>query len=868
MAHVFLFSAAVMYSFTLLCRIGLVFLAGCLACPVFAQSPELTSVRGKVIDARSEDGLPYASVQFEGEQLGARTDINGNFYLESAGKPKKVLVSYVGYQTASVDIKTGRRNEISVRLAEGNVDIKEITIRPQEYRRRNNPAVDLIGEVFRHKDANRKEGLDYYSYEQYEKLQFSLNGITDKFRRRWYLRKFQLIFNYADTNRVDGKVALPLYLRERLINVYYRKNPPSGKEYLLAETQTGLREDYDVDEDGVSAYLNNMYQDVDIYEPTIMLLNTQFIGPLSGAAPTFYRFYIVDTVDIDGTKYADVFFAPKNKNDQAFMGNLLVALDSSYAVRKVEMGISKEINLNWITALHLEQEFEFFGEGPNRRLLRVKDAVTMDFNILKKAEGRSLLARKTVSYKNYSLNQPLPDSLFKTAALLIRDTVMVKEGDSLRMVEGRHSPLTRQEQGISDMIDSIQNVRAFKRMVAVSRLLGTGYQKFGWLEIGPIATFYSFNDIEGSRFRIGGRTNSKLVKNMLLEGYTAYGLQDRGWKYYGAVTYAFKQGKPRGFPMNQITFSYQRDLRILGLELDNWQQDNFFLSAQRGANDRMVSDQVFRSEYMREFRSGFSYNLAFQYRGIKPAGALRSGQDTPGNFNFLLNTCETGFGLRYAPNEKFYQGKAYRLRMLTKFPIFSLSFRTSFKGLLGATYNYQRVSANIRKTFFVAPFGRSDWTLEAGGIFGTVSYPLLEIHRANQSYLFDWNSYNLMNFMEFASDRFAALTVHHNFNGFFFNKIPLVKKLQLREMGSFKVLYGSLQEQNRPTVANGLLPFPVDKAGNPFTRPFDARPYVEASVGLGNIFHFLRIDYVWRLSYRDLPGVNTWGVRASFQGGF
>lgn len=845
-------------------------LLSCLSASVSsAQNSPLTSVHGRVIDSLTGSPLPYASIQVEGEELGARSDIDGFFFFQTKNKPKFIKISYVGYQVQTIRIKPSEHNEVIAQMLEETYGIQEVTIKPKKYRKKDNPAIDLIEEVFKHKDQNRKEGLDYYSFEKYEKLQFDLNNIDNKFKKKWYLRKFRFIFDHVDTNKVNGKVALPFYLRERLLDVYYRKDPNAKKEYLLGEQQTSLREDYDVDNDGISKFLSNLYQDVDIYEPNISLLSIQFIGPLSGIAPTFYRFYITDTLEVGGEKFADVFFAPKNKNDLAFMGNMLVALDSTYAVRKVVMGISKQINLNWVTDLRIEQEYAFFGSGATKRLLLTTDAVTMDFNILKNSEGRSLLARKTNSYQKYVLNQPLPDSLFVGTASLIKADEQL---DPAGWLAKRHGPLTVREANIGKMMDSIQHVRAFKQFMFVSTVASSGFIKFGWFELGPLSTFTSFNDIEGNRFRLGGRTNMKLLKPLFLSGYAAYGLQDKQWKWNGVATWSFNQQVPRFFPMNQMTLGYQKDIRALGVDVTNWSPDNIFLSFQRGSNNRMVYQHVGRFEYTREHRGGFSYMPSLYWKEFTPAGKLRFEYQLAGDSVIIpkanLTTTEAGISFRFAPNEKFYQGTVYRFPMLTKFPVFTLSYKAGIKGVWGSEYNYHKLTASFFKNIFLGPVGRSQLTVEAGRTFGTVPFPLLDIHRANQSYQFDWYSYNLMNFMEFASDKYLAATFHHNFAGLFLNKVPLIKKLKWREVGSIKLLWGGLDKRNRPTGANGLLLFPLNDDGADYIHTLDKKPYMEASIGIANIFRLFRIDYLWRLSYTDLPNVDTWGIRFSIQPGF
>lgn len=845
-------------SYTLLCFLWL------LSSNLFAQ--KTTSVHGKVIDAQTKEGLSYATVQIPDVNLGTRADIDGNFLIEVPAGKTQLRISYVGYTTKTVTIKPGISNELVVDLVDASVSLREVEVRPDKYRRKNNPAVNLIKEVFDHKDQNRKEGLDFYSYEGYEKLQLDLNNVTDKFRNRRALRKFQFIFENVDTNQVNRKVALPVYLRERLLNVVYRKDPKETKEYVTGEKQAGLQ-GY-VDGDGVSAYLNNMYQKVDIYDGNIALLGTQFVGPLSTLAPTLYRFYIMDTLEFQGTKCADIFFAPASKSDLAFMGNILVALDSTYAVRKVQMGISKEINLNWVSDLHIDQEFQFFGEGANRRLMLVKDDILMDFQIIKAENGRSILGHKTVSYRNYTLNQPLPDSLFRNQLV----TVITKDATNRNAEywdDHRHTELSKTESGIYKMVDSVQNVPAFRRASDIALLLLAGYKSLAWFDLGPVNTFYSFNDVEGFRMRLGGRTNTRLVKNLLAEWYGAYGTKDKVWKYYGGLTYAFTNKVPRNFPMNQVTVSYQNEIQIPGQDLQFVQEDNFLLSFKRGVNNKMIYNRAFKIDYVHEMQKGLTYTLSANRVSQTAGGVLafdyRTESDGPVKYLDQIITTEVGGTIRYAPNQKFYQGKTYRIPIDSKYPTFQLGVRAGFKDVLNGGYNYQVVTAKITKIFYIAPFGISDWTLEAGRILGKVPYPLLKVHAANQSFSYQLNAYNLMNFLEFASDKWVALSIQHNFNGLLFNKIPLFRRLKWREVASFKGLYGGLDDKNRPSDTNGQPRFPVDENGKTLTKSLENKPYVEASVGIANIFRLFRVDYVRRLTYADSPFISKWGIRARFK---
>jgi hypothetical protein len=839
-----------------------------------AQAPK-TTVHGVVQDSATGERLAYATILLEGSNVGTRTDVDGNFFLDfSDAKSRRIRVSYVGYQTRFADLTKGQHNELVVRLPETSHRLGEVSIRPERYRNKNNPAVDLIGEVFKNKDRNRRDGLPFYTFEQYDKLQFDLNGITDKYRKRWYFRPFRFIFSNVDTNKVTQKVSFPFYLRERSMRAYFRQDPRGRKAVLLGERQTGFYDeesdgdDLGLDEEGVTSFLNATFTDIDIYESTFQMFGTEFVGPLSGIAPNIYRFYIEDTLLIDGVKYADIFFAPRNKADLAFMGNMLVALDSTYAVMRVEMGLSRDINLNWVTDLHIEQSFARVGD----RLMLTDDAFTADFKILKKSEGRSLLTHKTSRFRNYDLLTPPPDSIFKNNVLLVRDTGKVTRRADTWWDTMRVAPLTKTEVYIEKMVDSIRTVPIFKFMEGLGEVMGSGYYRAGWFDIGRFSSMFSINDLEGERIRIGGRTNAKLYKPLQLGGYVAYGLLDRKYKYQVNALYSLNGKVPRAFPQHYVSVMYQNDLLIPGFALSGLARDNIALSFQRSATNRMLWTRTHRVEYKREFENRLSFNTVAQRKAFSSAGALlfEQADESPDTelYKNTFTTAEIGLFVRYAPNQLFYNGPTSRTPIPSKYPVMSLTARHGFKGLADGEYDYWKLSIELEKRFFVAPFGQSNWNLTAGRIWGTVPYPLLEVHAANQSYFNDLYAYNLMNFMEFVSDKYVALTVHHNFNGFFLNKVPLIKKLRLREVFTFKGLYGGLDQRNWPVNNPDLFFFPTDAEGNSITRTLGRTPYVELGVGVSNLFGVWRVDYIWRPYYLDRPDTARWGVRIMVAPGF
>ena len=844
----------------------------------FAQ--KATTVQGKVKDAKTNETMPYVNVKFEGTSIGATSDIEGNFYIETFENVSRLQISYVGYQNQIITIKKGEVNRLDILLNDATNQLQEVVVGVGKYRNKGNPAVDLIKKVIENKDNNRKEGFDYYSFQKYEKVDFAINNVTEKMRNNILFRKMNFVFDHVDTNKANGKLNLPFFLREGISNIYYRKDPKATKEYILGERNSNINNV--IDNEGINNYISDMYQDVSFYNNAINLLTMQFSSPLSPLGPTIYRYYIQDTVLLKGTSCAHIYFAPRNKTDLAFMGHIWVALDTSYAVRKIEAGIPKDINLNWVNEMQVTQEYDWvdiplrkesFGQsndpqqGQKRGLMLVKDAIFIDFGLFKGDSTRSVLGTKTTSYKNYVLGQKVDDRILDVPNRVNSvDNAFNKNEDF--WIANRHDTLSIKEQGVIKTVDSLNNFKPFKRFANLFRYITTDYVGIGRLSLGPISSLYSFNFVEGTRTRFGGRTNANFSKHLMLEGYAAYGFKDEKWKGSLGVLYNFTHKDYFHFPYNQMRAWYQYDVKIPGQEFAYIQTDNALLSFGRGINNKMLYTETMGLEYAQEFKNRLSYTLTAKHKKQAPAGVLLFDYDDKGEIRYKkeITTTELGLTLRYAPNEKFYQGLTYRTIILTRYPVFNLTYNRGFKGLMGGEYDFHNINFKVRKTFYLSPIGYSIAVIEAGRTIGSVPFPLLTVHRANQTYAYQLEPYNLMNYFEFVSDKYASFSMSHNFGGFLFGRIPLLKKLQWREIITFKALWGGLDARNVPTAQNSLLKFPIDEiTKKPLTYALNSQPYMEASVGIGNIFKVVRLDYVHRLSYLDNPNVSKWGIRFRFR---
>ncbi|OYZ00347.1 MAG: hypothetical protein B7Y37_11435 [Sphingobacteriia bacterium 28-36-52] len=827
-------------------------------------SAQETVVKGIVVDSLTKRPLQGVSVFFL-KGRGVVTDSLGRYMIITNTSINKVVVSSVGFRQVQFTVSRYKMQEINIELGPDPALLTNVTVNTNKrakYRNKDNPAVELIRNVIENRENNRIASYDFVEYEQYEKIQAALSNSNDKVTNSRLLKKYNFLFENRDSTKLNGKVLMPIYLEERLSKQYMRKAPSAAKSIILGEKKVNFGS-Y-IDNEGLSSLLNRLYENIDIYENNIPIFAYQFLSPIANAAPSFYMFYIRDTItDQYGTKLVKLYFTPRNTNDLLFRGNMYITLDGNYAVQKINMFISRNANINWIKELHADLEFE---RGEDKRYHLVKSDLMADMGLSKNSTSGGFFGERTVSYKGFSFNKPRPDSLFQGPAVVRNDEVIAKMPDSFWQVN-RHNPLTIPESKVYSNIDSLEKMPSFRRTMALITLLFAGYGNLGPVEIGPVNTFYSFNPVEGFRLRFGGRTTPAMSKRLYFETYGAYGFNDKQWKGFLSATYSLNNKSIYTFPMNYIRISAQSDTKIPGQDLEFVQEDNFLLSFKRGNNERWLYNNIYQAEFVKEFKSRFSYSIGFKNWHQQPAGILTYTKSNNGITENIQNviTTELNAQVRWAPNEKFYQGKIYRIPIFTKYPIFTLSAAAGIKGFLGGQYNYQKLDLRIEKRNYMGRLGYADATLEGGYTFGQVPFPLLTVHRANQTFAYQLNSYNMMNFLEFVSDRYASFTWVHHFMGIVFNRIPLLKKLKFREVASFKILYGGVRNENNPVLNPSLFTYPTINGVTSTFALDPAKPYIETSVGVENIFNILRVDFVKRLSYLDNPGISPYGIRTRFR---
>ncbi|MDR3696788.1 DUF5686 family protein [Mucilaginibacter sp.] len=829
--------------------------------PSKADTAAKTTINGTIINASTGKPLPYIDIRIPGTGFGTTSNQYGKYEITVNGNHNHIQFSLMGFASQVLSFKLGGTRVINVKMKVADNQLNEVkitSVKRKRYRNKGNPAVELIRKVIAHKMQNQPGNNDYLQYDQYDRIVFSIANLSDKFLNGNFFRRYKFLLDTTLDIDSSKLVKLPVYMSEKNYTYYLRKKPEKNIGILKAHKQINISNL--IDSAGLDIYLNRIYGDnIDIYTNNIFVLTNQFLSPIADHSPDFYKFFLGDTVLVGGKKLVTLNFTPRVKGDLLFEGHMLIALDSSYAITSMDMGINKRINLNFIQNFHLHQEFELYPDG---RYYLKKNNVKADFGIVKNMKLR-FIGERTMFLQHYLVNHPMPDAFY--AGKELQDAADSGLKDKRYWEKHRADTLTKKEAGIYTNFDSLNTMPSYKRALWITKTLIGGYADLGPVELGPDEALYSFNNLEGTRLSLGARTTPEFNQNIYLEGYGAYGFTDKVFKYYLNGAYSFNKTPPYKFPNNYLKISYQYDTDIPGINFLIAQTQSLFTSFDRFANKLWLYDRKFRFEYAKDEENHFSYDLAFLNWTQQPADQLVYQSQIQGSSHVnQLTTSEFDLTLRYAPHEQIFQGTEQRHTIPSKYPIFTTQFNFGVKGFANGSYNYQNLTANVYKRFYLSQLGYTDVTFQGGVVLGQVPFPFLSILPANQTYLYDPNTYNMMNFLEFVSDHYASLNITHCFSGFFLNKIPLLDRLNWREYLSLKILYGGLRNENNPAYNLSLYKFPVDASGAPLTFSLGNTPYIEAGVGIGNIFKLIRVDLIRRFNYLDHPNVGAYGLRFSF----
>lgn len=840
------------------------------------------TVSGIVVDAKSGSPLPFVNVYYEGKGVGAATDENGNFSVPYRKGWNILTISSVGFKKMEIPI-SGPIENLKVRLEVNSQTIKGVSIKGKrkKYDRKNNPAVELMRKVIAAKKHSDLRRHDYFSYQKYEKRTFALNEFTEKVFDDEHFKKLPFLKERVETCPETGKLILPISVDETFSKHIFKKDGNIDKTIVEGRNSTGLNEFFNTG-DIATTMIEDVFTDVDIYDNNIHVLQSEFVSPLSSSSGiSFYRYFIADTLDVDGIRCIEVTFTPNNSQDFGFNGSLYIMADSTYRVHKATLNLPHNNAVNFVSDMYVSQEFETLPTGEQ---VIVNDNMIVQISVI--GSFTKFHIKRDTYYSNYSLEE-IPEKEFKFLGKerLLADAMM-KDNKYWNSV--RPEPLTEKESTMDDFLKKMESTKGFKFVLFVAKAFienfvetSTDREKPSKVDIGPINTIFSQNFVDGFRLRMSAQTTANLNPHLFAKGYVAYGFKDHKWKGMGELTYSFnkKAYLPREFPVNNLTVTYQYDDASPSDIFMPTDKDNVFTSFRWTKVNHMNYVQKLRVLYEREWENGLRLTAQVKKESNEATAALfyqpLDGTGTPSpDKNLHINKFEMAdvmIGLRFQPGATYINTKQRRIATNNDSPIFELNHTIGLKNVLGNDYTYNYTEAKVYKRLYLSSWGKIDTYVKGGIQWNKVPFPLLIMPAANLSYIKERETFSLIDNMEFMNDRFVSIMSGWDMNGKILNRIPLIRKLKWREYIGFNMLWGTLTDKNNPFLAKNagdsrLFYFPGEfRKDGTFkyqSRVMDKnKPYFEVVAGIHNIFKILHVEYVRRLNYLDNPDIDKWGIR-------
>lgn len=822
----------------------------------FNLMSQTSTVKGKVTDLKTGEPITGASIKFAGTEEFTSSNFEGNFTIKTSSASDTLIISYVGYETQRIFISRGSSLTLNIKMVN-----KELVFTGARASTKINRAIKIIENAQNNKQNYNFEQLNSFECESFTKIQIAVNNVSEDLKNKKLLKSVEGIFDTMSYLSEDkGKQVLPIFISENLSNFYYNKNPRLNKEVIIASRVKGIGV-----EDGsfLSQLLGSTFQQYNFNDNILPILQKNFISPIAKSSFTYYNFKMAGSDYVPGTnrKIYQIEVTPKNPLDLVFTGYIWIE-DSTFALTRLTLSITNKANLNFVEKLKITQELQKTAAGA---FVPVKSRILIDIAEISK-NSAGMIALFTNSYEKISVNTDRSPKFFDYPITLLEDAT--SRSDEF-WDTARHEDLSKDEQRALMKIDTLTNVKVIKNYVEFINILFNGYKSVGKFDLGPYALLYGYNVLEGHRIRVGAKTNFSFNKKYIFSGYGAYGFKDMQWKYKLQAERVISR---KHWTMTGI--SYKKDVEQIGVTDDYYGSSNLFTAVSVFAASQLNRTKESKFWFNSEFTKGWNAKVVLMHKEY---------QFEPVNnkFNFayyekmhlgdsvissdFTNTTAT-FSLRWAPKEYYLQNDNERVRQSKPGGLaLAVNYTRGFKGVLGSRFNYNRVTASVEKGLSFGYWGRTDFTLTTTKIFETLPYPLLEVHRGNQSYIYSTSAYNQMDFFEFVTDQSLFFKMEHHFNGAILNRIPLMKKLKWREFVEGRAVMGSISDKNR-----ALIPL-FDNSGrtvSPLKNSISKEPYMEVAYGIENIFKVLQVVAIHRLSHLNGVGYRKFGIKVGLSVSF
>jgi hypothetical protein len=812
---------------------------------VFAQNK---IIKGKITNSQNGEAVAFAKVQLifgDGTKQSIDTDFDGIFQFQNSAEPDSIVVENDGFARRSLPYKN--QSEFLLTLfplvkKEAKKDrIKNIegVVIQKKKKKYSNPAYEILEKFVARKPLNNPDKYNSYHYENYSRMEISMSDFGEKVKKRKVYKDIKNLLE-KDIDTADKEVrnfAIPVFVSENLSDIYFTKNPERKSEIIKKTKTDGIGID-----DGTmfSQLMTSTFIKYNFYNNYIRILGKDFISPVNDNFKIQYDYELINkNFEVDGEHYYVLNFKPTREADLAFVGTVLIA-HGSYALFRMDATVTPNANLNFIHSLRIQQEMTRLSTTENDLWFPGKTRVFLETAKPGK-ESLAVYLKYYASTKNIATEINIDPQLLEKKIVLLDNA---EEEDVAFWNKNRHDSLGIAERKMLGNISQIKKLPSVKTYIDVIDLLLNGYYKVGKVGFGPFPYLLGYNDYEGFRMRLGFQTNRYFSKKWTLGGYASYGFRDQAMKYGAKVDYIFSRE-----PWIQGGVSYSHDLGQVAFQYEDFSMRRNNLFDAFGKNGKILLRKPFWQDSYQAYlqadvSNSINEKIILKHDSFDPIFPFSYQESIGGTVYDKFKTTEIIAETSWKPGRVMLESsnnKQMSLKDNVYQPTITFRYTKGLKGMLGGDFNYNKLHLNIQQIIPMGLLGRGEYSLTGGWILDKVPYPLLENHLGNQFGFYNKYAFNMMRFFEFTSNKYASIQYTQHLEGLIANSLPLIKKWNWRNHVTFNYLVGSLDPS---FVQNSYI------HGEDF-QSLNNKPYFEFGYGISNIFRFLRIDFIHRMSHME-----------------
>ena len=783
-------------------------------------SAQQVLVSGKITDEKNQ-ALSFSSVLVKGSTQGTNANADGFYSLKLAPGTYELIFQYVGYKKKVEKVIVDGNTIKNIALSPESYELKEVVIKDGE-----DPAYAVIRAAIKKRKFYLNE-VNAFTCKAYIK---GLQRIKD------FPKKMVKLINAMNSGgeKIDSTLLGVVYLSESETKYHYRK-PNDEKEIMYSSRVSGDNK----------AFSFNQVSDMkfSVYENLITLdglSDRPFISPINENALLSYRYKLLGTTFEDGKMLNKIEITPKRKTDPCFRGIIYIQ-ENTWRVHSADVYLTKDAKIDFVDTLHIKQL-----NAPVNDSIWMPTGLNMTFNF--KVFGFVGDGYFNAVFSDYDMNPVFPKKFFKNEVLKVEDGANKK--DTGYWKESRPVPLTYEEQADyrkKDSIGAIKNTDRYKdsidrkgnKLTLNDLILGYSYNKtakqFSLNTSGLLTSGVQYNTVEGINASIKVNMTKRYEdrRSHDLATTVRYGFSNYLWGGTANWKYVFKPEKFESVNVKVGTTAQQFNGNdpinaTMNTSYTLFDNENFMKLYKKsyasfGYRKELINGLIvnFNTEYAERSslrNTAFDLWVDNKTKLFTSNDPLRPNTD---DSSFAVNNSfivELGFSIRF--KQKYYTRPHQKIIVGSKFPIINVQYTKAIPGL-NTKADYDLAKMVIDDNIKLGLFGTFAYRLK-GGYFLTSKYVEFMDYKhfdgnqtilANNDYL---NSFKLLPYYTYSTKNwYAEAHAEHHFNGFIFNKVPLLKKYRIQEVVGGHVLFNDKLDQ-----------------------------YYEINFGIEHILQIIRIDYI------------------------